>query len=134
MAGDLREIVSSLKISADLERIGDYAANIAKRSMVLAQFHNVQLVAPIPRMGRLVQEIMKDILDAYKKRKGDWSVYEKVFLELMARREVEKKINPELLKQGCLLCSEHLPHQCHRRLVAEYLNVKWGGIETTHLV
>ncbi|MGD0537299.1 MAG: DUF488 domain-containing protein [Verrucomicrobiota bacterium] len=76
----------------------------------------------------------QDILDAYKKRKGDWSVYEKVFLELMARREVEKKINPELLKQGCLLCSEHLPHHCHRRLVAEYLNVKWGGIETTHLV
>jgi uncharacterized protein (DUF488 family) len=75
-----------------------------------------------------------EILDAYKKHKGDWSVYERAFLDLMAHREVEKKINPELLRQGCLLCSEHLPHHCHRRLVAEYLSAKWGGIETKHLV
>lgn len=75
----------------------------------------------------------QDILDAYKKRKGDWNVYEKEFLELMARREIEKKINPEVLQHGCLLCSEHLPHHCHRRLVAEYLNAKWGGIEIKHL-
>jgi uncharacterized protein (DUF488 family) len=76
----------------------------------------------------------QDLLDAYKKHKGDWSVYERQFLDLMARREVEKGINPELLQRGCLLCSEHLPHHCHRRLVAEYLNAKWGGIETKHLV
>ena len=76
----------------------------------------------------------QDILDAYKKHKGDWSVYERKFLDLMARREVEKKVSPELLQQACLLCSEHLPHQCHRRLVAQYLNAKWGGIQTKHLV
>jgi len=76
----------------------------------------------------------QDILDAYKKHKGDWSVYERKFLDLMARREVEKKLKPELLQQACLLCSEHLPHHCHRRLVAEYLNAKWGGVETKHLV
>jgi uncharacterized protein (DUF488 family) len=40
----------------------------------------------------------------------------------------------EQLQQGCLLCSEHLPHHCHRRLVAEYLNAKWGGLETQHLI
>jgi uncharacterized protein (DUF488 family) len=76
----------------------------------------------------------QDILEAYKKRKGDWSVYEQKFLDLMARREVEKKLKPELLQQGCLLCSEHLPLHCHRRLVAEYLNAKWGRIETKHLI
>ena len=38
MAGDLRQIVAALKITGDLERIGDYAANVAKRSIVLAQF------------------------------------------------------------------------------------------------
>jgi uncharacterized protein (DUF488 family) len=76
----------------------------------------------------------QDILDAYKKHKGDWGIYEKQFLELMARRQVEKTIRPDLLDHGCLLCSEHLPHQCHRRLVAEYLNAKWGGIKTKHLV
>jgi len=75
----------------------------------------------------------QDILDAYKKQKGDWSVYEDKFLDLLARREVEKKITPEFLQQGCLLCSEHLPHHCHRRLVAEYLDTKWGNIKTEHL-
>ncbi len=65
MAGDLREIVSALKISADLERIGDYAANIAKRAMVLAQLPPVRPAAGIPRMGRMVQEIMNEVLDAF---------------------------------------------------------------------
>jgi uncharacterized protein (DUF488 family) len=74
------------------------------------------------------------MLDAYKKHKGDWNIYERQFLDLMAQRQIEKKIQPELLQQGCLLCSEHLPHHCHRRLVAEYLNTKWGGIQTKHLV
>ena len=76
----------------------------------------------------------QDILDAYKKHKGDWGIYEKQFLDLMARRQVEKTVRPDLLHHGCLLCSEHLPHHCHRRLVAEYLNAKWGGIKTKHLV
>jgi len=76
----------------------------------------------------------QDILDALKKQKGDGKVYERNFLDLMAQREVEKKIKPELLQEACLLCSEHLPHHCHRRLVAEYLSAKWGGIETKHLV
>jgi uncharacterized protein (DUF488 family) len=76
----------------------------------------------------------QEILDAYKKHKGDWMIYERQFLDLMARREIEKKFQPEMLQQACLLCSEHLPHHCHRRLVAEYLNAKWGGIKTKHLV
>ncbi len=75
----------------------------------------------------------QDILDAYKKHKGDWGIYEKQFLDLMAQRRIEKIVRPDLLNHGCLLCSEHLPHHCHRRLVAEYLNAKWGGIKTTHL-
>lgn len=75
----------------------------------------------------------QDLLDSYKKAKGDWGVYEKSFLNLMAERQIEKSVQPEILDHGCLLCSEHLPHKCHRRLVAEYLNSKWGGIETKHL-
>ncbi|OYV04338.1 MAG: hypothetical protein CFE26_17440 [Verrucomicrobiales bacterium VVV1] len=75
-----------------------------------------------------------DILDAYKKHKGDWRVYEPAFLELMRKREIEKRINPDTLKDGCLLCSEDKPHHCHRRLVAEYLRQKWGDLEIRHLV
>ena len=75
----------------------------------------------------------KDILDEYKKNKGDWEVYEQKFFQLMSEREIEKKVNPEILDGGCLLCSEAKPHHCHRRLVAEYLNTKWGNVKICHL-
>lgn len=74
------------------------------------------------------------ILDAYKKNKGDWFVYEKQFMNLMAARQIEDKIERHVLESGCLLCSEAKPHHCHRRLVAEYLNSKWGGnLRVRHL-
>jgi len=65
MAVDLRHIVSALKISSDLERIGDYAANVAKRAIALSQQPLVRPLHAIPRMARLVQQIIKDVLDAY---------------------------------------------------------------------
>ena len=75
----------------------------------------------------------KDMLEEYKKKGGEWQVYEQRFLELMRKRKIETKIDPELLDGGCLLCSEATPHYCHRRLVAEYLNSKWGNLEVRHL-
>jgi uncharacterized protein (DUF488 family) len=75
----------------------------------------------------------KEILDAYKKNNGDWEIYEKEFLKLMREREVEKKISPDILEGSCLLCSEAKPHNCHRRLVAEYLSEKLGNINISHL-
>ena len=74
------------------------------------------------------------ILDAYKKKKGDWQTYETQFLKLMADRQVENTVPKELLNRGCLLCSEEKPQHCHRRLVAEYLAAKWGDVRITHLV
>jgi uncharacterized protein (DUF488 family) len=76
----------------------------------------------------------KEIMDAYKKDKGDWSVYEKRFLTLMSNRRIEERLSKDILDGGCLLCSEDKPDRCHRRLVAEYLNDKWGGIEVKHIV
>lgn len=76
----------------------------------------------------------QDILTAYKKEKGDWSVYEPKFLQLMRGRRVEDSAPRDLFEKGCLLCSEDTPDQCHRRLVAEYLAEKWGNVEIVHLV
>ena len=75
-----------------------------------------------------------DILDAYKKAKGPWSAYEPKFLDLIRDRRIEATLQRELFDRGCLLCSEDRPEQCHRRLVAEYLAEKWGGVEIVHLV
>lgn len=76
----------------------------------------------------------QEILDAYKKRKGSWAVYEEEFLALMQKRRIEESVAREVINQGCLLCSEHKPHRCHRRLVAEYLERRWGNVETDHLI
>ena len=75
----------------------------------------------------------QDILDEYKKNKGDWSVYERKFLDLMRKREIEKKIDSNIIADGCLLCSEDKPRYCHRRLVAEYLQEHWGDVDIQHL-
>ncbi|MBF0355947.1 MAG: phosphate signaling complex protein PhoU [Alphaproteobacteria bacterium] len=71
VAVDLRAIVSSIKIASDIERIADYAANVAKRAMILNSMPPVKPVSAVPRMGRLVQEIFKEVLDALVERDAD---------------------------------------------------------------
>lgn len=77
----------------------------------------------------------KDILDAYKKKVITWEEYEDKFLNLIAQRNVERSLDLSLLENGCLLCSEHKPHHCHRRLVVEYLNNALDiNLDVKHLV
>jgi phosphate transport system protein len=64
MAGDLRLIVAGLKITGDLERIGDYAANVAKRSVVLAQYALPYSLTGLAHMAHMVQDQLKSIIDA----------------------------------------------------------------------
>jgi hypothetical protein len=52
----------------------------------------------------------------------------------MEQRHIEDKIDPAILAGGCLLCSEDKPHQCHRRLVVEYLQRHWGNLDIKHIV
>lgn len=75
-----------------------------------------------------------DILKAYKRDKGDWRVYERLFMNLMEQRRIETMLQPEMFEGACLLCSEDKPHHCHRRLVCEYLNTRWdGALRVRHL-
>ena len=64
MAGDLRRVVAALKITGDLERIGDYAANVAKRSIVLGQYALPYSLTGLAHMATLVQDQLKSIIDA----------------------------------------------------------------------
>jgi phosphate transport system protein len=68
LADDLREIVAALKIAGVLERIGDYAKNIAKRTTVVAQSQPVGPAVIIPEMARIVVEIIRDTMDAFVDR------------------------------------------------------------------
>ncbi|MDR3536131.1 MAG: phosphate signaling complex protein PhoU [Acetobacteraceae bacterium] len=74
MAGDLRQIVAALKITGDLERIGDYAANVAKRSIVLGQFNLPYSLAGLAHMAHMVQEQLKSIIDALGESDTDKAV------------------------------------------------------------
>ena len=76
----------------------------------------------------------QDILDAYKKHKGSWQEYEERFLQLMKERKIEERINRNLFSiPTVLLCSETTAEHCHRRLVLEYLQAKWGDLKVVHL-
>jgi uncharacterized protein (DUF488 family) len=75
----------------------------------------------------------QDILDRYRKAKGDWREWEKEFSELIRKRKIEKAVEKKTLEKACLLCSEETPEHCHRRLVAEYLREKWRDVEIVHL-
>ncbi len=71
-AGDLRLVLSVLKVSANLERIGDYAKNIAKRTTVLVNAHEVNgSASALRRMAREVEVMLRDALDAYIQRDAE---------------------------------------------------------------
>jgi len=71
MARDLREIFAALKIASDLERVADYAANVAKRAIALNQTPPVRPVYALPRMAQLAQLLIKEVIDAYVARDAD---------------------------------------------------------------
>ena len=75
----------------------------------------------------------QQILDAYRKHGADWATYELNFLALIKSRRIEQTLSPSEVDGACLLCSEDKPHQCHRRLVAEYLQERWPNIKILHL-
>nr|VFJ91412.1 MAG: Protein of unknown function, DUF488 [Candidatus Kentron sp. H]VFJ92467.1 MAG: Protein of unknown function, DUF488 [Candidatus Kentron sp. H]VFJ99238.1 MAG: Protein of unknown function, DUF488 [Candidatus Kentron sp. H] len=95
---------------------------------------------PCPRLGQpmashVYSSPTKDILDTYKKKLITWDAYEDKFLDLMSQRNIERSIDQSLLDNGCLLCSEHEPNHCHRRLVVEYLNRHWNtDIKVVHFI
>jgi phosphate transport system protein len=74
MAMDLRNVVAALKISSDLERIADYATSMARRAIPLAETAPIRPIHVIPRMGRLVMNMMKNVIDAYIEHDADKAV------------------------------------------------------------
>jgi uncharacterized protein (DUF488 family) len=77
----------------------------------------------------------QEMLDAYKKQKGSWQAYQVQFLHLMAEREIERHLDQDhfATRPTALLCSERTAEHCHRRLVLEYLQEKWGNVAAVHL-
>jgi uncharacterized protein (DUF488 family) len=77
----------------------------------------------------------QDLLDDYKKRKGDWAAYERRFMALMAERRIQSVLSRTDFerRRTALLCSEATAEHCHRRLVCEYLGGHWADLRAVHL-
>jgi uncharacterized protein (DUF488 family) len=76
----------------------------------------------------------KELLDQYRKKQLSWAAYAAAYRQLLADRAVGDMVDSKGLHQACLLCSEHTPEQCHRRLLAEYLQTIDPAIEIIHLL
>lgn len=74
MADDLREILAAMKIAGVVERMGDYAKNIAKRVPILTEAKNIEPLSILPAMGRLVSEMVHDVLDAFAARDAEAAI------------------------------------------------------------
>jgi phosphate transport system protein len=95
MAQDLRQIIVTIRIASDLERIGDLAKNTAKRTHAISDEMPRKLVAGLTRMGKLAQEQLKNVLDSYAQGNAEkamqvWrsdedidALYNSIFRELL---------------------------------------------------
>jgi uncharacterized protein (DUF488 family) len=132
-----REFFGTLK-DAGIKRLIDVRLN---NSSQLAGFTKRDDIAYFLRAicdADYVHELLlapeQELLDEYRKRKGSWEEYERLFLELMASRQVEQVLDRGLFDTpAVLLCSEATAEHCHRRLVAEYLHLQWVDITIRHL-
>jgi uncharacterized protein YeaO (DUF488 family) len=75
----------------------------------------------------------KELLSRYRKKEISWQEYTEAYLNLLDTRNIKEIISGESLNQCCLLCSEHSPEKCHRRLLAEYLQEIQPDIQIFHL-
>jgi phosphate transport system protein len=111
MAGDLRDVVAALKISGVVERIGDYAKNIAKRVPLLDSVGKIQPVSLLAEMARIATEMVHHVLDAFVERDAEAAVrvcerdaavddfYESIFRTLLTHMME----NPHMIGQGAHL-------------------------------
>jgi phosphate transport system protein len=74
MASDLRDVVAALKIASVVERIGDYAKNIAKRVPLLENMGKIEPLSLLPEMARIAAGMVHDVLDAFIERDAEAAV------------------------------------------------------------
>ncbi len=94
MAADLRAVVASLKIANDLERMGDYSKNIAKRTITLSNTSFMPFMSrSIESISRMVEEMIGGVLDAFRKRDSE------VACEIIARDENVDQLYTSLFRE-----------------------------------
>jgi len=83
MARDLREILAGLRIPADIERIGDYAANVAKRSIALGKVPPLPQIQGLRALGRLAAQQVRRAIAAYRDNDADAALVRELLTYMM---------------------------------------------------
>lgn len=74
-----------------------------------------------------------DLLTKIKNGTINWAEYEQIFNNILKKRRIENLFTPDTINKVCFLCAEKTAENCHRRLVAEYLQQHFPDIEIVHL-
>lgn len=74
-----------------------------------------------------------DLLTKIKNGTINWTEYEQIFNDILKKRRIENLFTPDTINKVCFLCAEKTAENCHRRLVAEYLQQHFPDIEIVHL-
>ena len=118
MATDLRFITSAMKITTDLERMGDQAVNISERALSLNQEPQIKPYIDIPRMAEIAQSMVKDVLDAFVNRDP------KLARSVCARDDVVDGLNDQVVRElTTYMVSDPktIPRSVHLMIVARCL-------------
>lgn len=123
---------------AEIERLVD--VRLRNRSQLSGFAKRDDLKFFLENLGSIEYDHMPELaptdelLDDWRDDDIDWSTYEERFRSLIAERNIESRLDQESFESPTvLLCSEHEPELCHRRLVIEYLDDRWGNIKPIHL-
>jgi uncharacterized protein (DUF488 family) len=100
---------------------GDDLEFFARKIGSIAYEHNVDF-APT-----------KELFSKYRQKMMTWNEYEIEYLNLLDIRKIKDSVSIEKFHHNCLLCSEHTPEFCHRRLLAEYFQRVYSDVNIIHL-
>jgi uncharacterized protein (DUF488 family) len=128
----------ALLLAHGVVRIIDTRINIVSQLAGFAKGKDLEYLARaiggIGYLHRVDLAPTKDLLRRYRAGTTSWEEYTVEYLGLLEERDAAAGLRAEDLDHACLLCSEHEPDNCHRRLLAEYLQQRIGGLEIVHLV
>ncbi len=136
--GKSAETFFNLLVSRKVEKIVDTRINNVSQLSGFAKGSDLKFfsnkIASISYEHKIDLAPTKELLSKYREKKLSWQDYEIEYLNLLDTRKIAQKVNIDELHQNCLLCSEHIPEKCHRRLLAEYLKHVRNDIEIIHLI
>jgi uncharacterized protein (DUF488 family) len=139
----MREVFTIGFTQSSAEHFFNRLVGAGVRKVIDVRFHNTSQLAGFAKSDDLAWFLRElgdigyehapmlaptgEMLKSYRAVRGSWDTYALQFRRLMAEREIERTFTPDTFAGVCLLCSESTPHQCHRRLICEYLNEKWNN-------